>query len=147
MVSMCLIHTFLLSVQCCYVYLACFVPLVWLSLLICIFTRLPTCSCMSLYVVHTPIQWNYEHSIQTYICLPRAPFLFDNMFVCPRLALSLSLIASLLACFLFACLLDCFFCHCMYTHRAWTLGARVQPPRHKQKGQGCKQEDGQCLID
>ena len=29
----------------------------------------------------------------------------------------------------------------MYTHGARTLGARVRPPKHKQKGQWCKQED------
>ena len=37
---------------------------------LCIFARLPTCLCMSLCVVCTPIQWNYGHSIQTYICPP-----------------------------------------------------------------------------
>ena len=51
-------------------------------------------------------------------------------------------LACLLACFpsicFFACLLTCFFCHCMYTHGAQTLGVRVRPLRHKQKGQGCK---------
>ena len=70
------------------------------------------------------------------------PLLFDNMFVCP---IRLLLIACLLACFpsgcFFACLLACFLCHCMYTRGAWTLGERAQPPRRKQKGQGCKQED------
>ena len=44
---------------------------IWLSLLLCIFTRLPTCSCMSLCVVHTPISWNYGNLIQTYICPSR----------------------------------------------------------------------------
>ena len=71
------------------------------------------------------------------------PLLFDNMFVCPYLALLL--IACLLACFpstcFFTCLLACFLCHCMYTLGAWTLGVRVWPPRHKKNGQGCKQED------
>ena len=46
---------------------------IWLSLLLYIFVRLPICSCMSLCVVHTPIQWKYGHSIQTYICPPRTP--------------------------------------------------------------------------
>ena len=63
------------------------------------------------------------------------PFLFDNMFVCPRL--TLSLIVCLLAYFpsscFFACLLACFLCHWMYTLGAWTLGARVRHPRCKQK--------------
>ena len=42
-----LIHTFLHFVWWCYAFLSCFVPPVWLSLLLCIFARLPTCSCMS----------------------------------------------------------------------------------------------------
>ena len=76
-------HTFLCFVRCWYACLACFAPPIWLSLLLCIFARLPTCSCMSLCVVHIPIQWNYGHSIQTYICPPRTPsFFFDNIFVC-----------------------------------------------------------------
>ena len=59
-------------VRCWYACLACFAPLIWLSLLLCIFARLPTCSCISLCVVHILIQWNYGHSIQTYICPPRS---------------------------------------------------------------------------
>ena len=43
MMLVCLVLTFLYSVQC----YACFVPLVWLSLLLCIFAHLPTYSCMS----------------------------------------------------------------------------------------------------
>ena len=69
-------HTFLCFVRCWYACLACFAPPIWLSLLLCIFARLPTCSCMSLCVVHIPIQWNYGHSIQTYICPPRTPSFF-----------------------------------------------------------------------
>ena len=72
-ILVCLTHTVLCSVQCWYACLACFVPPVWLSLLLCIFTSLPTCSSMSLCVVHTPISWNHGHSIQTYICPPRTP--------------------------------------------------------------------------
>ena len=84
--------------------------------------------------------------------LVKHPLLFDNMFVCLFVCFTCLfapiwhlLIACLLACFPFtcfsACLLACFFCHCMYTHGAWTLGARVKPPRRKQNGQGCKQGD------
>ena len=40
-----------------------------------------------------------------------------------------------------ACLLACFFCLCMHTYGERILGARVQLPRHKQKGQGCKKKD------
>ena len=43
MMLVCLVLTFLYSMQC----YACFVPLVWLSLLLCIFAHLPTYSCMS----------------------------------------------------------------------------------------------------
>ena len=80
------------------------------------------------------------------------PFLLDNMFVCLFVCFTCLfalvwhlLLACLLACFpftcFFACLLACFFCHSMYTHGAWTLGARVWPLRCKQKGQRCKQKD------
>ena len=82
------------------------------------------------------------HPIQTYICPPRTPS-FVLLHVC--LPLFGFLIACLLACFpsscFFACLLACFHCHFMYMHGAWTLGVRARPPRRKQKGQGCKQED------
>ena len=69
----CLIHTFLYCVRCFY---ACFVPPIWLSLLLFIFTHLFTCSCISFCVIHTPIQWSYGHRIQTYICPPRTPSFF-----------------------------------------------------------------------
>ena len=51
---------------------------------LCIFAHLPTCSCMSLCVVYTPISWNCGHLIQTYIC----PFRTLS-FVCPCLVFSL----------------------------------------------------------
>ena len=65
------------------------------------------------------------------------------------------LIACLLArypsmCFI-ACLLACFFFLYMYMHGAWTLGARVRPPRHKQKGKDASKKmqahKGQYLVD
>ena len=40
-----------------------------------------------------------------------------------------------------ACLLVSCLCLCMYTYGARRLGARVQFPRHKQKGHGCKHVD------
>ena len=46
MMLVCLIHTFLRLVRWCYACLACFVPPIWLSLLLYIFARLPTYSCM-----------------------------------------------------------------------------------------------------
>ena len=55
MMWVCLIHTFSHSVRWCYACLACFVPPVWLSLLLCNFACLATCLCMSLCVVHIPI--------------------------------------------------------------------------------------------
>ena len=73
-VSVCLLHTFLRSVRCWYACLACFAPPIWLPLLLCFLVeRLPTCSCMSLCVVRTSIQWSFGHSIQTYICPPKKP--------------------------------------------------------------------------
>ena len=115
------------SVRCWYACLACFAPLIWLSLLLCIFARLPTCSCISLCVVHILIQWNYEHLIQTYICPPRSLSLFDNMFVCPCLA---SFPGFSLACFsfhLFLCLFAGLFLLSLHIHvwseDTWSKGA------------------------
>ena len=42
----CLIHTFLHLVRWCYACLACFVTPIWISLLLCIFAHMPTCSCI-----------------------------------------------------------------------------------------------------
>jgi len=59
---------------------------------------------MSLCVVHTPIQWNYGHLIQTYIFPLGHLLLFDNMLVCPYLASFASLSLSTLSSYLFLCL-------------------------------------------
>ena len=177
-ILVCLIHTFIFSVQWCYACLACFVPPIWLSLLLCIFAHLPICSCMSpcllmsshliptiscgftpvfdtrdpesfigilfdgTCVVHTPISWNYGYTVQTYICPPRTPILFDNMLVCPFVCLTylfapvwLSLLVCLFACSLylivipFTCLLATLFVCCMYV-----LGARAQLLWREQQG-------------
>ena len=40
-----------------------------------------------------------------------------------------------------ACLLVSCLCLCMYTHGAWTHGARARSPRRKRKGRGCKHVD------
>ena len=130
----CLFYTFLHSVRCWYACLAFFTPPVWLSLLLCILACLPTCSCMSLFVIHTSIQWNYGHLIQTYICPSRTPFcliIFCLLFYMLFYPFTISFL-----CF-FASLLACFFGLCIYTH-----GARVWLPRCKQKGQGCKPTKG-----
>ena len=149
----CLIYTFLCSVQCWYACCACFAPLIWLSLLLCIFALLPICSCMSLCVVHTSIQWSYGHLIQTYIFPPRTlpfclitcffafscdshvslpPFGIFSLFVFSMLFLSVCFFARSLSCFLYLYI---------YMLDVWMLGVRVQAPRREQKGQGCKQED------
>ena len=86
----CLIHTFLHFVRCWYACLACFMPSVWLSLLLCVFAHLPTCSYMSVFIVRTPISWSYGHPIQTYICPTRTPpFCMITCLFALRLALSL----------------------------------------------------------
>jgi len=59
---------------------------------------------MSLCVVRTPITLNYGHPIQTYICPPKTPFLFENMLVCPHLASFASMYFSMLSFYLFLCL-------------------------------------------
>ena len=122
--------TFLCSVRC---WFACFAPPIWLSLLFCIFAHLPTCSCMSLCVVHTPIQWNYGHSIQTYVCPPprTPPFVWQyvslsfhvlHMFIYPRLA---SFPCLSLVCFsfcFFLCLSISLFLLSLHVH-AWSKDA------------------------
>ena len=98
-------------------------------------------------------------SKSTYVLLGH-PILFDNMFDCPFMCLTclftpvwISLLMCLFACSLyffvipFACLLAALFVCCMYMHGARTLGARAQPPRCKQQGQGmqvrsCKPKKG-----
>ena len=59
-----------------------------------------------------------------------------SLLMCSLHALPISLVSS------FSCLLAYFFCLCMYTYGAWTLGARVRPPRCEQKGQGYKPTKG-----
>ena len=133
-----------------------FMVLVWHPFgFLCFFTSLHACLHVLAWVyVSSILQSNVIMDIRskpTFI-LVKHPLLFDNMFVCLFVCFTCLfapiwhlLIACLLACFPFtcfsACLLACFFCHCMYTHGAWTLGARVKPPRRKQNGQGCKQGD------
>ena len=96
--------------------LACFMPPVWLSLLLCIFARLPICSCMSPCLLvsssliptiscrFTPIFDTRDpesllgilldgtgvvHTpILTYICPPRIPPFSYNMLVCPFVCLT-----------------------------------------------------------
>ena len=108
MVLVCLMHTFLHFVRCWYACLACFASPVWFSLLLCIFARLPTCSCISLCVIHSPIQWNYGHSIETYICPLRTPpfCLITCLFAFLTSFASLSF--SMLVCW-FVSLLVCWF--------------------------------------
>ena len=118
---------FLCFMRCCYACLACFVSPVWLSLLRCIFAYLPICSCMSLCVIHAPISWDYRHPIQTYICPPRTPSLFDNMLICPRLASFSSLSFSMLSFYLFLCLSANLFLLSLHVHAwstdTWSKGA------------------------
>ena len=153
-VSVCLMHTLSLL----HVMLLCLPCLLCATCLafLCFFASLHACLHVHAWVyVSSILRSNGTMATQfkpTFV-LRGHPILFDNMFVCPCLALPL--IACLLACFpftcFFACLLACFFCHSMYTHGAWTLGARVWPPRPKQKGaRMCKKTQahkGQCLLD
>ena len=71
---------------------ACFVPPIWLSLLLCIlFACLPTCLCMSLCLfVPSILQSNGTmdaRSKPTFFLLGHPPF-FDNMLVCPFICLA-----------------------------------------------------------
>ena len=97
---------------------------------LCFFAHLPTCLCMSLCVIHTSIQWNYEHSIETYICPPKTPpFCLITCLFAPVWHLFL---ACLLACFpsicFFACLLVCFLLSLhlhAWSEDIWGTGAGV----------------------
>ena len=82
MVLVCLLYTFLHSMQCWYACHACFKPPVWISLLLCLFARLPTCSCMSLCVVRTQSNGTMDTWSKPTFFLLGHPLLFDNMFVC-----------------------------------------------------------------
>ena len=115
-VFVCLIHTFLCSAWCLYGWLAFFVPPVWLFVLLCIFVRLPTCSCMSLCVIHSPISWNYGYSIQTYISPSRTPSFVDNMLIWPRLTSFATLSLSMLFFYLLLCLSAGFFLLSLHGH-------------------------------
>ena len=135
---------------------SCIVPPIQLSLLL-----LHFCTLAYLFM-HESVCRLYYNPMKLWTLDPNLHFssqdtlhLFDNMVVCPLLyaqhalfspvwlsllvcswyTLSFSLVSS------FTCLLACSLCLCMYTYGAWILGARVRAPRHKQKGQGCKQED------
>ena len=130
----CLIHTFLYCVRCFY---ACFVPPIWLSLLLCIlFACLPTCSCMSLcLLVPSILQSNGTmdtRSKPTFVLLGH-PLLFDNMFVCPFICLACFVCSHLaffvsmflacspcLLCF-FLCLSASLFPYLLHVH-VWSEG-------------------------
>ena len=110
------------------------------------FAHLPTCSCLRLcLLVSSMLQSNGTMDAQSKptFFLVGHPLLLNNIlvfpfirsicFVCPHLALYVLCSLSLSLVSLFACLLACFFCLCIYMHGAWTLGARVRPPRREQK--------------
>ena len=88
----------------------------------------------SLHFCMLAYKFMYE-SVQTYICPARhAHFIWQHVCLPPfgtfRQLVFLACFPS--TCF-FTCLLACFLCHCRYTCGAWTHGARVCLPRHKQK--------------
>ena len=132
---------------------------------LCIFTRLLTCSCMSLAckcVIHTSTQWSYGHSIQTYICpsqtppfvrfLACLPFCLFACFLAPFFTMLIMLICFMPFRMLFASfpsMVSCF-CLCMYTYGARTLGTRTQSPRRKKKRHGSKHVEtsqAACPVD
>ena len=88
----------------------------------------------SLHFYTLAYKFMYE-SVQTYICPARHPHFIWQHVCLPPFGTFRQLV--FLACFpstcFFTCLLACFFCHCWYTRGAWTHGARVCLPRHKQK--------------
>ena len=152
----CLIHTFLCFVRCCYACLACFVPPVQLSLLLCIFAHLPTCSCMSLCVARTPLSLNYGHPIQIYICPSKTPpffFFFYNMLVCPHLASFASLSFSMLSFYLLLFLFVGLFLLLLHVHTwsmdTWSKGVTslAQAKYGKDASKKTQAHKGQCSID
>ena len=97
--------------------------------------------------------WTMDTRSKPTFVLLRHPFCLTTCLFAPVWHL---LLACILACFpsicFFACLLACFFCHCMYMQEAWTFGARVWPPRHKQnmarmRARRRKPTKRQCSVD
>ena len=87
-----LLDAYLFSGPCNVVCQSWFVPLVWLSLLLCIlFAHLPTCSCLSLYLLVSSILQSNK-TMDTWskpiFVLLGHPLLFDNMLVCPFICLA-----------------------------------------------------------
>ena len=148
MVLVCLRHTFFHSVWHWNACLVCFVPSIWLSLLLAslhIYLYVHTWVCMSSSILQSNETMDTQ-SKPTFVLLGH-PLLFDNTLVCPLHMLSMlclptfgSLCYVFLACSpisfisFFACLLVCLFVLCMYTHGTRTLGARARLPWCEQKG-------------
>ena len=154
---MCLVYTFLRSVQCWYAFHACFAPPVWLSWLLCIFARLPTCSYMSL--LSSILQSGGVMDTQskpTFVLIGHT-LLFDNMLLCffmdtwskPTYFYALVwhiLLANLLACsfyHLFLCLSAGLLLLFLQVH-AWSEGATSQAWAKREKMQAHK---GQGLVN
>ena len=156
MVSVCQIHTFLHPMWCWYACLACFVPPIWLSLLLCfLVARLPTCSCMSLCVVHTSIQWvMHTRSKPAFFLLGHYLFVLKTRFfaslcashVClPHLASFPSLSLACLSFCLFLCLSTSLFLLSLHDG-ARILGARCDllggSKKGKMQARRCKPTKG-----
>ena len=129
------VYTYPFSAPCDVACLACFVPPVWLSLLLCIlFACLPTCSYMSLCLLMSSILQSTETmdtwSKPTFVLLGH-PFLSNDMlvfpfmslacFVCPCLTLfvSMFLACSPYLCCFFLCLFVGLFPCLLHVH-AWS---------------------------
>ena len=130
-----------------YAMILCF-PCLLCATCLAFFASLHFCTLAYMFV-HESVCRPYSNLMELQTFDPNLHFSFQDNLLCWITCLFapvwLPLIVCLLACFpsscFFACLLACFLCHCMYTLGAWTLGARVRPPRRKQKGKGCKQAD------
>ena len=117
------------------------------------FAHLPTCSCLSLCAVHTPIQWNYGHLTQTYICPPKTPsfclitYLFGSScasHVClPMFGIFSQFVFSMLLLCLFLCLSAGLFLLSLHVH-TWSNGATSKAQAKRARMQAHK---GKWLVD
>ena len=101
--------------------------------------------CMLAYMfMHESVCRPYSNLLELWTPNPNLHLSSQNALFCLITCLFAPIWHLLIVCLLACFPSTCFLCHCMYMRGAWTLGARVRPPRHKQKGHGCKQERQGC---
>ena len=101
--------------------------------------------CMLAYMfMHESVCRPYSNLLELWTPNPNLHLSSQNALFCLITCLFAPIWHLLIVCLLACFPSTCFLCHWMYMRGSWTLGARVRPPRHKQKGHGCKQERQGC---